>query len=121
VPDEPADRALPDVVLPPVAAPFEPPPPPEVDPVAAVVVGPTVAVVAVVVGNVTAPYGLARVIPPTPLVVPVVCAAAGRTSPTKGGNAKINDLRMRLTIPPPVSRQCCGAEQRSATSAFETA
>jgi hypothetical protein len=64
VPDEPADPVLADVVLRPVPAAFEPPPPPDVDPaaevpdvvpVAAVVAGPLAAVVAVVVGNVTAP------------------------------------------------------------------
>jgi hypothetical protein len=78
VPDEPADRALPDVVLPPVAAPFEPPPPPEVAPVAEV---PDVV--------------------PVAAVVAVVCAAAGGTSAIKSGNTKIDDLRMRLTTPPP--------------------
>jgi hypothetical protein len=115
VPDEPADPVLPDVVPPPVRAAFEPPPPPEVDPVPEVPdvapVAAVVAAVAVVVGRVTAPYGLARVIPPTPLVVAVVCAAAGGTNAPKSGNTKINDLRIRLTTPPPVSHQCCGAER----------
>jgi hypothetical protein len=54
-------------------------------------------------------------------VAAVVCAAAEDTNASNIGNTKINDMRMRLTTPPTVSHQCCGAEQRSATSAFETA
>ena len=107
-----------DVVLPAVPAALDRPPPLEVDPVAEFpVVVPVVfavaglvcvalvAVVAVVVGKVTAPYGLARLVPVTPrvVVVVVVCAEAGGISATRSGNLKIKDVRMRLTIPPPVS------------------
>jgi hypothetical protein len=37
--------------------------------------------------------------------VAVVCAAAGGISATESGKAKITDLRMRLTTPPPVSHR----------------
>jgi hypothetical protein len=97
----------------------------DVDPVVVAVAGlvwvVVVAAVVVIVGNVTAPYGLPMVVPVAPLAVAVVCAAAGGMSVTKSGDTKINDLRMRLTTPPPVSHQCCGAGQSSATSAFQTA
>jgi len=115
---EPPDPVPADVVLPAVPAALDRPPPLEVDPVAEFpVVVPVVfavaglvcvalvAVVAVVVGKVTAPYGLARLVPVTPrvVVVVVVCAEAGGISATRSGNIKIKDVRMRLTIPPPVS------------------
>jgi hypothetical protein len=64
---------------------------------------------------------VAKLVPATPPVVAVVCAEAGGISATKIGTAKINDLRIGLTTPPPVSHQCCGAEQRPATSPFERA
>jgi hypothetical protein len=133
VAEELLDPVPADVVPPPVPAAFDPPPPLEVDPVAELpdVVPVVVAVaglvcvapvaVVVIVGNVTAPYGLARVVPAAAPAVAVVCAAAGGVSATNSGNTKINDLTMRLTTPPPVSHQCCGAEHRSATSAFKTA
>jgi hypothetical protein len=126
--------AVDDDVAPPATPVFDVPPALEVDPVAELAdVDPVVVAVAglvwvvvvaavvVIVGNVTAPYGLPMVVPAAPLAVAVVCAAAGGISATKSGDTKINDLRMRLTTPPPVSHQCCGAEQSSATSAFETA
>ena len=115
---EPPDPVPADVVLPAVPAALDRPPPLEVDPVAEFpVVVPVVfavaglvcvalvVVVAVVVGKVTAPYGLARLVPVTPrvVVVVVVCAEAGGISATRSGNIKIKDVRMRLTIPPPVS------------------
>jgi hypothetical protein len=118
VAEEPANPVPDDDVLPPVPAELDRPPPLEVDPVAEFpVVVPVVfavaglvcvalvPVVAVVVGKVTAPYGLARLAPVTPrvVVVAVVCAEAGGISAAKSGNTKIKDLRMRLTIPPPVS------------------
>jgi hypothetical protein len=107
-----------DDVLPPGPAELDRPPPPGADPVAELpVVVPVVfavaglvcavlvAVVEVGVGKVTAPYGLARLVPVTPrvVVVAVDCAEAGGISGTKRGNTKIKDLKMRLTIPPPVS------------------
>jgi hypothetical protein len=136
VAEEPPDPVPAEVVLPAVSAALDRPPPLEIDPVAELpVVVPVVfavaglvcvalvVVVAVVVGKVTAPYGLARLVPVTPrvVVVAVVCAEAGGISGRKRGNTKIKDLKMRLTIPPSVSYQCCGAEQRSTAPAFETA
>jgi hypothetical protein len=100
-----------DVVPPPVPAAFDPPPPLEVDPVAELpdVVPVVVAVaglvcvapvaVVVIVGNVTAPYGLARVVPAAAPVVAVVCAATGGISATNSGNTKINGLIMSLIDP----------------------
>jgi hypothetical protein len=60
-------------------------------------------------------------VPATPPVAVVVCAEAAAINATKSGNTKINDLRIGLTTPPPVSHQCSGAEQRTATSPFERA
>ena len=47
----------------------------------------TVEGAAVAVGNLTAPYGFARVVPATPPVVAVVCAAAAPASTIKKSNA----------------------------------
>jgi hypothetical protein len=77
VADAPPDPVLADVVLP-APAEFDRPPPLEVDPVAE---PPDVV--------------------PVAAVVAVVCAAASGTSAIRSGNTKIDDLRMRLTTPPP--------------------
>jgi hypothetical protein len=119
VAEELLDPVLADVVPPPVPAALDPPPPLELDPppplevdpvaelpdvvpvvvaVAGLVCVAPVAVV-VIVGNVTAPYGLARVVPAAAPVVAVVCAATGGISATNSGNTKINGLIMSLIDP----------------------
>ena len=89
---------------------------PAVVPVVVAVAGPVcvalVAVAAVVVGNVTAPYGLARLVPAAAPVAAVVCAAAEDTTATNSGNTMINGLIIRLMTPPPGF---------PATSSFNTA
>lgn len=115
VADEPPEPVLPELVLPPLAAtPDEEPDRdptleadavlelPVVEPLGVVAVGVAdaefvwVAVPAalVVVGRLTAPYGLARPPPPTRavLVVAVVCAAAAKVSASQSAGGIKNDL-----------------------------
>jgi len=71
----------------------DPPPAPLPEPPAEEVLAvellcPAAPLVGVVVpGNVTAPYGLARLVPAVPPVVAVVCAAAGPASMSEKRNA----------------------------------
>jgi hypothetical protein len=50
--------------------------------------------VGVVVGNLTAPYGVARLLPATPEVVAAVCAAAGAASCTESSTAATRNAQL---------------------------
>lgn len=64
-----------------------------------------VAVVAVVVGKLRAPYGFVRLVPATPRVVAVVCAPAGKVSAIESSSAMRNGLAIKLAAPPTVSSE----------------